>query len=198
MRAVKILFLLITILTASPVKAEAEKYYTPPTQFSAAFQIMDMGFANLFGLFRTATAGFDFDGSSKTISHLKVAIEANSLTAANGDGVNALGQLLETRRYPEISFMATSPATFKDDKVDVAGTLTAHGVSKPFTMQATLNHVGNSPRGGGMWSSEGPAVGLSLRGSFKRAEFGMGDPPEMPGRFGDSLTLMLDMQAIRQ
>jgi hypothetical protein len=65
-------------------------------------------------------------------------------------------------------------------------------------LNAVLNHVGKSPHAGGMWSSEGDAVGMSLRGSFKRADFDMGDDPETPGRFGDTMSFMLEIQGLRQ
>ena len=66
------------------------------------------------------------------------------------------------------------------------------------TFDAVLNHVGKSPHGGGMWANQGDAVGISLHGSFKRADFGMGDDPDEPGRFGDTMTFMLEMQGLKQ
>jgi len=87
---------------------------------------------------------------------------------------------------------------FADGKAEVKANLTLHGATKPITFEATLNHVGKSPQAGGMWSHEGDAVGLSLRGSIKRADFGMADDPDQPTRFGDTLTLMLEMQGLRQ
>jgi polyisoprenoid-binding protein YceI len=194
-----LLFLLIVILTGqTPAHAESARYYVPPTQFNAAFQIMDMGFSNLFGMFRSATGGFSYDEEAKNISHVRLALDAGSLMTANGGAARDLAALFDARRYPEITFLAASETAFKDGKAEIKGTLNVHGTAKPFTFDATLNQAGKSPRGGGMWNEEGPAVGLSLRGSFKRADFGMGDEPEMPGRFGESVTLLLEMQAIRQ
>lgn len=189
---------LIVALTFGRPCFAAERYYVPPSQFNAAFQIMDMGFSNILGLFRQATAGFMFDADSKTISNLKLAIDVGSLTTPAPDAGRELVALFAAYQTPEIVFMATAPATFNDGKAEIKGTLTVRGKSKPATFEGTLNMVGNSARAGGFFSKEGAAVGLSLRGSFKRADFDMGDPPEMPGRFGDALTLMLEMQAIRQ
>jgi polyisoprenoid-binding protein YceI len=173
-------------------------YYVPPAQFNAALQVMDSGFANVFGLLRNATGSFNFEESTKTVSHVRFAIDARSLMAGNADNQQALQSLLEVERYPEIRFTALESYSFAEGKADIKGTLTLHGVSKPVTLQATLNRAGMSPRGGGMWASEGEALGLSMRGSFKRADFGMVDDPEIQGRFGDTITLMLETQAIRQ
>jgi polyisoprenoid-binding protein YceI len=106
--------------------------------------------------------------------------------------------LLGVVQTPEIRFTAPDSISFAEGKADIKGTLTLNGVSKPLTLQATLNHIGKSPQAGGMWNSTGPAVGLSMRGSFKRADFGITDNPELPSRFGDTITLLLEAQALKQ
>ena len=179
-------------------KMSSARYYIPPPQFNAAMQVMDLGFANIFGLFRNATGSFEYDETAKSVSELKLAIDATSLMANNPDNERDLEALFAAMQYPEITFVAKDSASFTDSKADLKGTLTLHGVSKPCTLQAIINHIGKSPHGGGMWSDEGQAIGLSLRGSFKRADFGMTDDPNLPGRFGDTVTLMLETQAIKQ
>ncbi len=197
----KIFLIALLALLSFGVRAGEETeghYYIPPTQFNAALQVMDLGFSNMFGLFRNATGSFAFDGASKKISDLKLAIDAASLTSNNPDNEGDLENMLGGRQYPEIRFTALDSTSFTDGKAEIKGTLTLHGASKPFTLDATLNHMGKSPQGGGMWSSEGDAIGLSMHGTFKRAEFGITDDPEAKSRFGDTVTLMLEPQAIRQ
>jgi len=194
-------FVGMTLLFLGLVPAHASDpvtYYVPPPQFSAALQVMDLGFANVFALFQNATGSFSFDESDKSLSHLRLALDATSLTSGNSGSQQDLANLLGIMQYNEIRIVAPDSVTFTDGKADVKATLTLHGTSKPVTFQAVLNHVGKSPHGGGMWSSEGDAVGLSLHGSFKRADFGMSDDPETPGRFGDTMTLMLEMQGLKQ
>lgn len=197
-RRLALLIVVLGLLLATSTQAAPQKFYIPPSQFNAAFQVMDLGFANIFGMFRNATGLFAFDPETKTISNLKLALDTRSLVVPNPDAGKDLSALFAISHYPEIAFMATAPASFKDGKAEIKGTLTVHGQSKPATFEGTLNLVGNSPRAGGLWASEGEAVGLSLRGSFKRADFAMGDEPEIPGRFGEAITLLLEMQAIRQ
>jgi len=148
-------------------------------------------FSNILGVFQNATAGFSFDEQAKKIDNVKIALDATSLTTSNGMNIKDLSQLFETDKYPEITFASSAGGEISGEKKEIKGTLTIHGTSKPFTFEATLNNVGDLPGGA-------KAVGLSLRGSVKRADFGFGDPPEMPGRFGDTVTLMLEMQAIKQ
>lgn len=191
------LCLLFLLAFSSMVQAAPRRYYAPPTQTNAAFQIMDRGFANIMGLFQNAVGSFSFDDETDTISRVKIAIEAESLMTPNKGAMRELHAMFETDEYPEISFMATAPATFKDGRAEIKGTLTVHGQSKPASFEGTLNQIGESPSGG-LWSRERETVGLSLRGNFKRSDFMMGDEPEYPGRFGETVTLLLEMQAFRQ
>jgi len=172
-----IIALLFTALPATAAEETSAHYYIPPSQFNAAMEAMDLGFANVFGLFRNATGSFEFEETTKSVTNLKFAIDASSLIANNPENISGLMVMLGTTQYSEISFIAKDSFSFTEGKADIKGDLTLHGVTKPFVLEATLNHIGKSPRGGGMWSSEGSAVGLSMRGTLKRADFGMTNDP---------------------
>jgi len=197
-QAILIAAVLIFTLGPASVFAEVDKYYIPPAQFSAAFQVMDLGFSNIFGLFQNATGAFSFDASAKSLSNLRLAIDASSIVVPNKSANHDLFSLFAPNEFPELTFMATAPVTFQDNKAEIKGTLKVHGQSKPASFEATLNNVGNSRNSTAAGSKESSAVGLSLRGSFKRGDFNMGDEPEIPGRFGDMITLLLEVQALKQ
>lgn len=197
-RVFSLLILLVGLPLNAALASSDTSYYIPPSQFNAAMQVMDLGFSNIFGLFQNATGRFSFEESSKTLSHLRLAIDTTSLIANNAANQHDLAALLDVSRYPEISISSTESYSFAEGKAEIKGTLTLHGVSKPVILQATLNHIGKSPHGGGTWSSEGEAIGLSMRGTIKCADFGIGNNPDMPSRFGDTITLMLETQAVQQ
>jgi len=197
----KLLLTLALIFSCSGSTSAADAtapYYVPPAQFSVALEVMDMGFANVFALFRTATGSFAFDETSKSISNLRLAIDTTSLLANTNENQRDLSNLLSAFQFPEIRIMAPDSVTFVDNKAEIKTTLTLHGTNKPVTFTATLNRSGKSPHGGGMWGSEGDAVGISMQGSFKRADFGITDSPEAPARFSDTINLRLEIQAIKQ
>lgn len=178
--------------------AASATYYVPPAQFNSMIEVMDLGFSNIFGLFRNATASFSFDESTKALSNLRIALDAGSLVGANSSGQSALATMLGAFQYPEIRVTAPDSVTFTDNKAEVKATVTLHGFSKPVTLQATLNRVGKSTSAGGMWSSEGDAAGISLRSELKRADFGLAESADSPGRFGETMTLKMEMQGIQQ
>jgi len=195
MKKALLLALLALLFAAPEAQAGQARYYVPPSQFNAAFQIMDLGLSNIFGLFQNATGAFAFDPGSKTISHIKLAIDATSLMVPNASASKDLTKLLDPDAYPELTFLATAATPFQDGKAQIKGTLTIHGQSKPATFEGTLNSGKEAADSGESKGSE--TIGLSLRGTFKRADFAMGDEPEIPGRFGENMTLMLEMQAIK-
>jgi polyisoprenoid-binding protein YceI len=203
MRRLVLLLTTLFCLSTSGVFAADEdvapdRYYIPPPQFNAAMEVMDLGFANIFGLFRNATGSFEFEPATKSVGNLKIAIDTTSLMTNNPENERDLEALLDAMEYPEMRFVTRDSISFAEGKADIKGTLTLHGVSKPLVLEATLNHIGKSPQGGSMWGGEGKSVGLSLRGNFKRADFNMADNPEIRSRFGDTITLLLETQAIRQ
>ena len=189
----KRIILLLILLCAPHYLLAADKYYAPPTHFNAAFPIMDLKFSNILGMFKNATGSFEFDEGNKNISNLKLALDTKSLATSNGMNVDDIAAMFEADKFSEITFASLAGTEIGDSKKEIKGTLTIHGVSKPFTFEATLNHVGSMPG-----ASAVKAVGISLRGNFKRADFGIGDAPEIPSRFGESISLMLEIQAIRQ
>jgi polyisoprenoid-binding protein YceI len=200
----RLLLLLLLLFGLSPLSAHADDllapYYIPPGQLSAMMQVMDMGYANDLVMFRTATGSFSYNDAGKTLSNLRLAIDTTSLISTSNESQRDLATFLGAAQFPEIRIAAPDSVTFADGKAQLKGTLTLHGVSKPVTIDATLNRSGKSPLGGGMWSSSGDAVGLSMRTSFKSADFGLGidTATDSQPRFGETITLQLEMQAIKQ
>jgi polyisoprenoid-binding protein YceI len=199
MQRLFLLLLLLSLPLASLHAAEnTAAYYIPPAQFNVELEVMDDGFANMYALLRNATGSFSFDDTSKTLSRLKFAVDTTSLIASNNDNQRNLANMLSAFQYSEIRITAPDNVVFTDNKADIKATVSLHGQSKPVTFEATLNRTGTTPHSGSMWSSEGEAVGLSLKGTIKRADFGMVDDPAAPAHFGDTITLKLDVQAIKQ
>src|SRR5579864_3967541 len=114
--------LLLALLLLLPMDAAAEEspaaYYVPPPQFSAALQVMDLGFANVFALFQNATGSFSFNETDKSLSHLRLALDATSLMSSNSGSQRDLANLLGIMQYPEIRITAPDSVTFTDGKAD--------------------------------------------------------------------------------
>lgn len=182
-----ILVLSLALLPGSQTWAAASKYYVPPTDIEAALKVTERESNNTLSVdVSNATAAFSYDSETKQVSALRVALDATSLSLSNQNAMQALRTLLAVRDFPEIKFVASTPTSFeKEGTAEVKGTLTLQGKSKPMTFEGTLE------------SSEGSAIGLTLKGTIKRADFGLSDDPDVPGRFGEEIKLVIKMRGMQ-
>src|SRR5215467_13675893 len=77
--------------------------------------------------------------------------------------------MLDTAKFPQIVFKSEEVRMTGARSMEIAGTLTLHGVTRPMVLEATYN-------GGyaGMPDMDPQArVGFSAHGSFKRSDFGI-------------------------
>jgi polyisoprenoid-binding protein YceI len=200
MRQLACLGFAVCLLLTSPIHAEPTAFFVPPQQSSATLQVSELGFANVTGIFSQSVANFKYDEADKSLTGLRFAITTASLSTGNPYYANELlsERYFAARQFSEITFLQLKPVSFTDGKAKIEGELAVRGERKPLTLEATLNRVGKSPYGGSMWGSDGYAVGLSLRGTFKRADYGMNNPyDETASRFGDEINLQLDIQGIK-
>jgi len=114
---------------------------------------------------------------------LDLQISASSMTTGDGikDGVVKGKDFFFVEKFPEITFTSTKVIPTADpNKFQVQGDFTLRGVSKPVTLQVTLDREGNG-RG---------QIDADL--SFDRREFGM-TQNMMFVRVGDSVRVTLDL-----
>jgi polyisoprenoid-binding protein YceI len=85
--------------------------------------------------------------------------------------------LLDTVKYPQIVFKSERVRMTGAKSMEISGTLTLHGVTRPLVLTAVFN--GGYP---GMPKMDPHArVGFSAHGSFKRSDFGMAFGVPAPG-----------------
>lgn len=193
MRLLTLLACLLSAVLSGPTLAATDKYYAPPGQVSITLQVMELGLANVTALFREATASFQYDKDSTTLSRFRLAIDPASLISTNRRNEQDLATMLGTQ---EIAFVASDPVTLKDGKGQLKGTLSLNGVSKPAQFDAVLNKLGENSNNG-LFSNSSATAGLTLRGTIKKADFNIADQTDTP-RYGTELTLTADVQAIGQ
>jgi polyisoprenoid-binding protein YceI len=71
------------------------------------------------------------------------------------------------------------------NKLDVAGTLSLHGVTKPLILYATVNRIVSSPFGGAQ------TAGFSATATLKRSEYGI---KELIPMIGNEVTIEIDAE----
>lgn len=90
-------------------------------------------------------------------------------------------------KYPVATFTSTRvETTAMPDQLKVTGNLNLRGVTKPVTLDVTINKVGTNPR------LHLPAVGFEATTTLKRSDFGMG---KYVPQVSDEVTIHITSQA---
>ena len=151
-------------MTSTAVQLFEGTYRAQPTVSTFAFGVRHSGTFWFRGSFADVTATLRGDGDALV---LEGSARADSISVVDPPEMRASvlgGQFFDAERHPEVSFRSTDIRLADDDAVEVDGELTMRGVTRPVT---AVGHLGR-PRQVGF----GEAVGIDLRTSLDRREFG--------------------------
>lgn len=186
---------LVATLAVAPVPAQAEprSYRIDPSHFSIVFNAMHIDYAPTWGLFLKGEGGFTYDEETRELSELSVAIEAGSVFSNDErrDGHLRSDDFLSAEAHPSITFRMTEAEAKTETTGTVTGDLTLRGITRPVTLDVTLNKIGPYPFGGTY------VIGISANTTLKRSDFGMTYAVEN-GLVGDEVSIRIDLEAIRQ
>jgi polyisoprenoid-binding protein YceI len=147
----------------------AEPYTIDPNHTQVEFSYFHMGYSHITGHFDKVEGDFLFDAKDPTKSSIQVHIPMDTVSV----GVKALDDELhsdmffDATQFPLATFQSTSVTSTGKDKLAVAGDLTIHGVTKPVTLDVTINKIGTNPMRGV------PAAGFDATTTIKRSDFGV-------------------------
>lgn len=173
---------------STPAVAAPQSYQFDKAHTHILFFIDHMGFSKMVGQFRGFDGTLDFDPADPTASSVSVSIQVASVAT----DVEKLDEHLrkpdffDAEKFPTMTFASTSVAAAGEGKLKVVGNLTLLGVTKPVTLDVTVNKAGPHP------FTKAPAAGFSITGSIKRSDFGMNF---MQGMLGDEVAIRIETEA---
>lgn len=176
---------------AGSAAAAPADYKFDQAHTSIEFHIEHLGFSFKNGGFDRFTGSLSFDPADPSKSSVQVSIPVDSIDT----NVPALDEHLQkpdffdVGKYPSIEFKSTEVSAVGDKSLKVTGDLTLHGVTKPVTLDVTINKIGPHP------FTKAPAVGFSARTTLKRSQFGM---DMMLGMLGDEVEVRIETEAQQQ
>jgi polyisoprenoid-binding protein YceI len=163
---------LASLLALATFSAQAAESYTiDPTHTQVEFTYSHFGFSNITGRFDTVESEFLFDPQDPTQSSVKVTIPMASLST----GVEKLdthllsADFFDAEKYPTATFTSTGVTAAGEGRLQVAGDLSIHGVTRPVVLDVTINRIGEHPM------AKTPAAGFDARTTIKRSDFGVGN-----------------------
>ncbi len=162
-----ILTSILSLIFILPAQA-ADTYTLDPGHTYVLWHISHFGFSKPSGKW-FAEGTILYDQTKPQDSKINVTINtANMVT-----GIPKLDEHLKDKDFFDVTQFPT--ATFVSDQMKmtgkstakVSGTLTVHGVSKPVTLDVTINKIGVSP------ITQKPTIGFTGKTTLKRSDFGI-------------------------
>ncbi len=156
--------------SAADLGVPSGAYQNDPAHTYVAFTYTHLGYSHPILRFNTTAAKLDFNAEHPEQSKLDVTIDATSIDGGTPIFNEHLSsdRFFDTAKFKEITFKATSIKVTGDKTGTVTGDLTIKGVTKPVTLDVTLNKAGIHPM------RKSPALGFSATGNLKRSDWGLG------------------------
>lgn len=187
----KLLLALLATIGFSAVAIAAPATYTADANHTfAQFEYNHLGFSNQTSRFNTVTGTVTIDPAAKKGS-ADITIDTKSVdTGSNLFNSHIQGEdFLSTTQFPTATFQSND-MIFKGDKpVELKGTLTLKGVSKPVTLKVTNFECKKHPMTGVDY------CGANAVTKVKRTEFNMG---KYAPHVGDDVTILIAIEAAKK
>jgi polyisoprenoid-binding protein YceI len=167
-----------------------------PEHSTLFFKVSHLGFSNFTMWFDKFSADLKIDLANPGAATLSATVDPASLmiqAPPAGFVEHVRGeQFIDASKFPVITFTSTGIAMKGQNKADIVGELTLHGVTKPLTLSATFNggYAGHiyEPRA---------RIGFSAHGMFRRSDFGIGYGVPAPGASmgtGDEVQVVIEAE----
>ncbi len=182
------LFAVFAIFLFLMLPAQAAETYTlDPLHTHVLWHVSHFGFSNPSGKWM-AEGTLLLDEAKPQNSKLNVTINVADVIT----GIPKLDGHLKGKDFFDVAQFPV--ATFVSDKINVTGKntakvrgiLTVHGVSKPVTLDVTLNKIGENP------VSQKKTAGFTASTKLKRSDFGI--DAYLPG-LGDDVKINIEAEA---
>lgn len=193
-KAIMGLALAMSVL-ASPALAQraldipSGTYVVEPTHASITWRLTHMGLSNYVARFTKFDSTVDLDAADPTKSKLNVVIDARSLRTdfpKADQEFTTDPRFLNTNKFPEIRFVSRSLRWTGENRGQLTGDLTLLGVTKPVTLDVTLNGTMKEHP-----FRKVPMFGISATGKIRRSDFGMNALVPM---VGDEVELLIEAE----
>lgn len=153
-------------LTVSSALA-ADVYTVDSDHSEASFQIRHL-MSKVRGRFTDFSGTIEADSKNPEASSVQFKIKPASINTDNQDRDKHLrtADFFEVEKYPEIVFKSSRIASKGQDRYDVTGALTMHGVTKEVTLPVSFLGFAKDP-----WGSE--RAGFEASVTLNRKDFGI-------------------------
>lgn len=181
--------ILIFLYFPSTLTFATETFTFDPMHTYVLWHINHFGFSNPSGKW-FAEGSLMLDEAKPQNSKVNVVIHtANIVTGIPELDKHLMGPLFfDVTKFPTATFISNKIDMTGKKTAKVQGILTVHGISKPVTLDVTLNKIGINPISNKM------SVGFSASTTVKRSDFGM--TTLLPG-LSDEVKINIEAEAYK-
>ena len=180
--------LAIALAASANAFAAPATYQIDPNHTVVLASWSHFGYSHPSANFGGASGTLVYDAENVAKSRVEVTLPLSGLDSF----VPALDEHLrgteffDAAKYPTIAFKSTMVHDLGNGKLQVMGELSLHGVTKPVTLDASLNKAGFNP----MFKAD--VVGFDASTTIKRSDFGIKQGIPM---VGDEVTIHITTEA---
>lgn len=184
-------WLLAGLLASGGAFAAPATYQLDPVHTRVLFAISHAGFSQALGTVSGSTGlvRFDPDDWSQARVDVSVPLERADLGDAAWNKAVAAANLLDTKAYPQASFVSTRVLGTDATHAQVTGNLTLHGVTRQVTLAVAFNQLKRHPL-----PPFRRTAGFSATATISRADFGIAAWKSV---IGDTVQLTIQAEATR-
>lgn len=156
--------------SAEAIAAASGTYKLDPSHTDVLAQWTHFGYSHPSAHFGNVdgTLVYDADDVSKSSVEVTLPLSGlNSFTAKFDDHLKS-ADFFDAAKFPVATFKSTKVESTGTNKLAVTGDLTIKDITKPVTLDVTLNGGGEHPM------AKKPAIGFDATATLKRSDFGVG------------------------
>ena len=167
-------FTLTIAVVLGSLATYAQTWTVDKAHSKVGFTVTHLLLSEVDGNFKTFDAKLTSAKPDLSDAVMEMTADVNSINTENErrDGHLKSPDWFDAAKYPTVTFKSTSFKKVEGKKYKATGDLTMHGVTKPVTLDVTLNGpiTQENPKG------KQEKAGLKVTGTLNRVDFGVGKP----------------------
>lgn len=188
-RISKFILFFLVLLPVQLAFAAVENYKLDPSHSFVLWHINHLGFSTQVGKWPAeGTITIDTDKLQNSKVDVTIQIKQIITGLAELDKHLMAESFFDAEKFPTATFVSDKVTLTSKKTAKVRGMLTLHGVTKPITLNVTLNKMGANP------VTNKASVGFSATAELKRSDFGM---TTLVPTLGDTVTLNIDAEGVK-
>ena len=183
----KQVFSLLIIAFLSATTFAQTTWKADPAHTQVSFGVTHLGISEIEGNFNQFSGYIEAESEDFSDARYFMEIEVPSIDTGVEMRDNHLksGDFFDAETYPKMTFESTSSKRIGENKYEVTGNLSFHGITKPVTLEVWYRGTVENPQNGDVIS------GFAISGSVKRSDYNLG--PDFPEAvISDNVALDID------